>query len=141
MFTPTQIKLPPVATLAIATGLVLAGCGQAPTIATGTQTVAKAATTTVRASTRYDIKAIEASIKKQLEKNIPDLTVTISGMKVWQMPTILPHPAPAPTLFGFSAIESVTGFAGRTDYYEIEGTYDVTKSLATVTNRVPMRYR
>ncbi len=140
MFTPTQIKFPPVASIAVVTGLVLAGCGQAPTVAAGAQIAPKAATTTVKAA-RVDIKAIEAAIKKQLEKHIPDLNVTLSALKVYQLPTIMPYPAPVPTMYGFTAIESVTGFAGRTEYYEIEGTYDMSKSLATVISRVPMRLR
>jgi hypothetical protein len=137
MFNPTQIKFPPVAGMAVVAGLLLTACGQTPAAVTaGTQTVAKS-TQTVQAQTRYDIKAIERNIKQQLEKHIPDLSITISDLNITIMPAIAIYPPP-PAQFQFTALETIVGFAGPqfAQRNRIEGTYDPRTGKAVVYKRV-----
>ncbi len=139
MFSLPQSKFPRVITSAISCTVLLVGCGQAPGAVSTTGNQVKAAqTSTVVAQTRYNVYAIEKAIRAKLEKNIPDLQVSVHDIEIFPLAQIAIYPPPPVTSVGFRAREQHIGFAGPrfTQWYAIEGTYEFKTGAVKVTNRV-----
>lgn len=139
MFNHRQVKFPRFIVSGMAATVLLVGCGQAPGTVGAVGTQAKASQTgTLEAQTRYNVAAIVKAIKAKIEKNIPDHQVTLHDVEVFPLAQIAIYPPPPVTVLGFRAKEQVIGFAGPafTQWFAIEGTYDLRTGAVKVTRRV-----
>lgn len=125
-----------------ASALGLSACGSNPANISGlkspaAQTVEANGSKTNLFPQKINYLYIEKQIRKQLEKHIPDLSVTLHKIDIWPMPQIMIYPPRPTSMFEFRADEKVVGFAGPvfTQWFKLHGTYNINTNKAVVTQR------